>query len=716
MILKLKLVNYRQHHNSIIEFVPGINTIIGANNSGKSTIPEAIEFALYGSKALRDSAKAYIRDGQDEGSAVVLFDVEGSAVSVGRNSKDAMVHIDGKAKAKYKSAVTQYIGNITGVNHAGFRLGHYVRQKELTFFANLRPGKRHEAVERMLKINAVDVAIKNLKELIDENDIRLKTLTVQYRSPEVIDEQLMDLEMVGGSLSRTAEDLRLEQTELKELLANERDIERSIAVNNAKVCELRDRLDDLRVRYSRIPNIAEERERINGELGKLTRLSDDLCDELQRRYDELQDARVAYSAAQNIRKELEGLSELQEPEEVTEPQPPSNSTIVSVKQRLNELRADLGQCSGLEAEMICKRCRQSIPANHIKFLVETLEGLISEASEELSTAEFAYNEALAVYRRQRKLRDTYLSAHARWRKDFDRRTKLTVDLVASADAEFDEAELVKVTEALRQTRLQREAWLKLDGELKRLDDQRKECDFLELEMNEVMDRLDACGPYQTYDGPLTELEELELEVQRRIKSNAEESAHCSGRIAELRKQLKIADENKINIEQQAMTVASLKAQRDSFVLFKRHLTGKIRPKLQEVSETLFHKVTKNRYASYQLSDSYDISLTTHKGYVRKLATISGSENDLACLCLRLAIATLSSSKLAGNLGFIILDEISGAFDDARTKETLTGLLELREVIPQIINITHKPVEMKFADRLITVSENNGLSNVTWRDA
>jgi len=141
------------------------------------------------------------------------------------------------------------------------------------------------------------------------------------------------------------------------------------------------------------------------------------------------------------------------------------------------------------------------------------------------------------------------------------------------------------------------------------------------------------------------------------------------------------------------------------------LTSKIRPLLQQVAEALFHKTTKDRYASFNLSNDYEITLTTHSGYTRKLSTISGSENDLACLCLRLAIATLRSTKLAGSLGFIILDEISGSFDDERTKQTLEGLLELRDVIPQIINITHKNVEMKYADRLFVVKESNGVATV-----
>jgi DNA repair exonuclease SbcCD ATPase subunit len=134
--------------------------------------------------------------------------------------------------------------------------------------------------------------------------------------------------------------------------------------------------------------------------------------------------------------------------------------------------------------------------------------------------------------------------------------------------------------------------------------------------------------------------------------------------------------------------------------------------IEKVAEALFHKVMKNRYAAYQLASDYEVIITTHQGFVRKLSTISGSENDLANLCLRLAIATLRSNKLVGNLGFIILDEITSSFDEERTRQTLEGLMELRDIIPQIINISHKPVEIAFADKLISLRESNGKSIVT----
>lgn len=53
MLRKLELTNFRQHQDLVLEFGPGITVIRGANECGKSTIFEAIIFALFGVDACR---------------------------------------------------------------------------------------------------------------------------------------------------------------------------------------------------------------------------------------------------------------------------------------------------------------------------------------------------------------------------------------------------------------------------------------------------------------------------------------------------------------------------------------------------------------------------------------------------------------------------------------------------------------------------------------
>jgi exonuclease SbcC len=52
MLNKLTLQYFRRHESLSIDFTTGINVIRGANEAGKTTIHQAISYALFGAKAL----------------------------------------------------------------------------------------------------------------------------------------------------------------------------------------------------------------------------------------------------------------------------------------------------------------------------------------------------------------------------------------------------------------------------------------------------------------------------------------------------------------------------------------------------------------------------------------------------------------------------------------------------------------------------------------
>ena len=234
MLTKIKLTNFRQHTDTVIEFVPGVNTIVGANNAGKSTIPEAIEFALYGAKALRDTGNSWITDGKNSGSVILSFD----NYKVGRDAVAAKVYKEGELVADYKANVTKYIAQVTGVTHAGFRLGHYVRQKELAAFSALRPGKRQETIEKMLKINAVDRVLGTLKTQIEGLDAQLRGLLSAAQDADKLSDELMEAE--------------IERAKLK-----------PIVVDDSTLIRLQDELSSLKVKQATLKAYKDELSRLD---------------------------------------------------------------------------------------------------------------------------------------------------------------------------------------------------------------------------------------------------------------------------------------------------------------------------------------------------------------------------------------------------------------------------------------------------------------------
>ncbi len=62
-INRLRLLNFRQHADTEIEFGAGLTGIIGPNGAGKTTLLEAIAWAMYGMPAARGSRETLRRRG-----------------------------------------------------------------------------------------------------------------------------------------------------------------------------------------------------------------------------------------------------------------------------------------------------------------------------------------------------------------------------------------------------------------------------------------------------------------------------------------------------------------------------------------------------------------------------------------------------------------------------------------------------------------------------
>ena len=167
----MELRNYRKFREARIEFPDGVVAIVGNNGTGKTTILEAVTWALFGnaSSVVRDNKEGVVSFGAspgDECSVVLEFDLGEDSYRLARNMKvkslktDASLEVNGKLLATGDTEVTNAIVDRLGMDHQAFFVSVFTKQKDLNALANLRPAERKALVLRMLRVDSLDRVIK----------------------------------------------------------------------------------------------------------------------------------------------------------------------------------------------------------------------------------------------------------------------------------------------------------------------------------------------------------------------------------------------------------------------------------------------------------------------------------------------------------------------------------------------------------------------------
>jgi len=97
-INRLRLQNFRQHEDTVLDLGAGLTGIVGPNGAGKSTLLEAIGFALYGTSAARGTRDSIRRRGAPPRSSVKVeleFTLGNERYRLMRGLSQAELYLDG---------------------------------------------------------------------------------------------------------------------------------------------------------------------------------------------------------------------------------------------------------------------------------------------------------------------------------------------------------------------------------------------------------------------------------------------------------------------------------------------------------------------------------------------------------------------------------------------------------------------------------------------
>jgi exonuclease SbcC len=132
---------------------------------------------------------------------------------------------------------------------------------------------------------------------------------------------------------------------------------------------------------------------------------------------------------------------------------------------------------------------------------------------------------------------------------------------------------------------------------------------------------------------------------------------------------------------------------------RTQLNAQLRPELSELATGFLRELVDSRTAELELDERYNITVL-EDGIAKPV--LSGGEEDLANLVLRLAVSQMIAERSGQAFSLLVLDEVFGQLDESRRFNVLELLRGLGDRFEQVILITHIESVRDGLDQVISV--------------
>ena len=229
MIFKrLRLKNFKSYANEIINFDKGITVIVGENGAGKSSIFEAISFALF-KQHTAGKLDDLVRNNTENMSVELDFISRGKEYRIIRdkNKSKSVSRLLTKTSSDSEfmslcsgeREVSDNVQAILDMDANLFLNAIYVRQGEIAELVDKTPADKKRLIGKLLGLDSLETAWKNLSPLISEYENKLSEIKGKLYSKDALKEEYETKSKELNALKSRGHELESQIEEVKNLIS-----------------------------------------------------------------------------------------------------------------------------------------------------------------------------------------------------------------------------------------------------------------------------------------------------------------------------------------------------------------------------------------------------------------------------------------------------------------------------------------------------------------